>query len=210
MVIDLADVDHVHFERVTYLSKAFDMVIIKKDFKQMPWRIDMIDNGDKDAIQDWLTDMEITYTQGPMNLNWKQIMQTVDADDRFYMNTEEDEVTKKEAGWEFLRMYGHDDDEEEEEDEEDSGYSEQSNEEEESEEESEEEEDFDSEEDEDFDADEDLEEQGLDWDDMERQALQEDRRRGRGEEEEEARHPKKRRAAAAAAAGQRGNPKRRR
>ena len=45
-----------------------------------------------------------------MNLNWKQIMPTVAGDDRFYMDTEEDEITPKEAGWEFLRMFGRDDD----------------------------------------------------------------------------------------------------
>lgn len=69
--------------------------------------------------------MEISYTEGPMNLNWKQIMSTVEGDDRFYMDTEEDEVTPKEAGWEFLRMFGRDDDAEEE-SEEESGYSENS------------------------------------------------------------------------------------
>ena len=53
--------------------------------------------------------MEISYTEGPMNLNWKQIMSTVEGGDRFYMDTEEDEVTPKEAGWEFLRMFGRDD-----------------------------------------------------------------------------------------------------
>ena len=58
-----------------------------------------------------------------MNLNWKQIMSTVEGDDRFYMDTEEDEVTPKEAGWEFLRMFGRDDAEDEE-SEEESGYSE--------------------------------------------------------------------------------------
>lgn len=73
--------------------------------------------------QEWLTDMEITYTQGPMNLNWKQIMQTVKSDDRFYMNTEEDEVTDKEAGWEFLRLYGKEDEEEEGDEEDDSEFS---------------------------------------------------------------------------------------
>jgi nucleosome binding factor SPN SPT16 subunit len=196
-VVDLADVDHVHFERVTYMSKAFDMVLINKDFTKQPWRIDMIENGDKDAIQDWLTDMEITYTQGPMNLNWKQIIQTVAADDRFYMDTEEDEVTEKEAGWEFLRLYGHDDDDEDDEEEDDSGYSEAPGEEDEEEEEaSDEEEDFDSEDDdeEDFDADEELEEQGMDWEDMEKQAIMDDRR-GRSEEEASpARVDKKRRA----------------
>ena len=117
-VVDLSDIDHVHFERVTFTSKAFDMVLVNKDFNKQPARVDMIPNGDKDAIQDWLTDMEISYTEGPMNLNWKQIMQTVAVDDRFYMNTEEDEVTEKEAGWEFLRMYGKDDEEEEEEEDE--------------------------------------------------------------------------------------------
>ena len=184
-VVDLADIDHVHFERVTYMSKAFDIVLINKDFTKPVWRIDMIDNADKDMIQDWLTDMEITYTQGPMNLNWKQIIQTVAADDRFYMNTEEDEVTDKEAGWEFLRLYGHDDDDEDDEEEDDSGYSEAPGEEDDDEEEeSEEEEDFDSEDDdeEDFDADEELEEQGMDWEDMEKQAIMDDRR-GRSEEE---------------------------
>jgi hypothetical protein len=75
--------------------------------------------------KEWLTDMEISYTEGPMNLNWKQIMQTVEGDDRFYMDTEEDEVTPKEAGWEFLRMHGKDDDVDEE-SEEESVYSENS------------------------------------------------------------------------------------
>ena len=63
-----------------------------------------------------------------MNLNWKQIMATVEGDDRFYMDTEEDEVTEKEAGWEFLRMFGKDDDVDEE-SEEESVYSENSKEE---------------------------------------------------------------------------------
>lgn len=112
-VVNLSDIDHVHFERVTFQSKAFDMVIIDKDFTKMPKRVDMIPNADKDSIQDWLTDMELSFTEGSMNLNWKSLMALVAADDRFYMNTEEDEVSEKDAGWSFLRMYGHDDDESE-------------------------------------------------------------------------------------------------
>ena len=191
-VVDLEDVDHVHFERVTYMSKAFDIVLINKDFSKQPWRIDMIPNADKDAIQEWLTDMEITYTEGPMNLNWKQIMNTVKEDDRFYMTTEEDEVTEKEAGWEFLRMFGKDDEEEEEQDEDDSEFDEEKVESEPSDEESEE---FvsDEEDEEDFEADEDLEEQGLDWDEMEAEAAIEDRRKRRRDEglDEEVRKPKR-------------------
>jgi len=59
-----------------------------------------------------------------MNLNWKQIMQTVAGDDRFYMNTFDDEITEKDSGWEFLRMYGKDEPGESDSDGDDSGYSE--------------------------------------------------------------------------------------
>jgi len=181
-VVDLSNVDHVHFERVTFMSKAFDVVLVNKDFTKQPWRVDMIPNGDKESIQEWLTDMEISYTEGPMNLNWKQIMTTVEGDDRFYMDTEEDEVTPKEAGWEFLRMFGKDDDGDEE-SEQESVYSEESGQEESSEEESEEA-DFDEEDSEsDYDADENLEEQGMDWDDMEREAAADDRRKKRDGDE---------------------------
>eukprot|EP00537_Pseudo-nitzschia_pungens_P012138 CAMPEP_0172394934 /NCGR_PEP_ID=MMETSP1061-20121228/17113_1 /TAXON_ID=37318 /ORGANISM="Pseudo-nitzschia pungens, Strain cf. pungens" /LENGTH=1093 /DNA_ID=CAMNT_0013126393 /DNA_START=181 /DNA_END=3462 /DNA_ORIENTATION=+ len=192
-VVDLDHVDHVHFERVTYMSKAFDMILINKDFTKMPWRIDMIPNGDKDAIQEWLTDMDITYTEGPMNLNWKSILNTAKDDDRFYMNTEDDEYTKKEAGWEILRMFGNDDKDDDEEDEDDSEFGEESAEEEEELEEDDEE-DFASDDDDesDFDADEELEEQGMDWDEMEEQAAAADKKRSRGGEEYEAPRNKRR------------------
>jgi nucleosome binding factor SPN SPT16 subunit len=177
-VVDLDHVDHVHFERVHSMSKAFDIILVNKDFTKLPQRIDMIPNGDKDGIQEWLTDMEITYTEGPMNLNWKQILGTAKDDDRFYMNTEDDEVTEKDAGWEILRMFGREDEEDEGEDEEDSEFGDVSDEGEEEEEEEEEEADFDSEDDEsDFNADEELEEQGMDWDEMENEAAADDKRK---------------------------------
>lgn len=196
-VVDLDEVDHVHFERVTYMSKAFDIVLVNKDFSKQPWRIDMIPNGDKDSVQEWLTDMEITYTEGPMNLNWKQIMSTVKDDDRFYMDTEEDEVTEKEAGWEFLRMFGKDDDDDNDDEENDSEFSDAKEDEAASDEDESEVEDLESEDedDDDFEADEELEEQGLDWDDMEAEAALDDKRkRSRGEDidEEPARKPQKR------------------
>ena len=47
-VVDLSKVDHVHFERVNFTSKAFDIVVVNKDFAKQPWRVDMIPNNDKD------------------------------------------------------------------------------------------------------------------------------------------------------------------
>ena len=182
-VVDMSNVDHVHFERITFASKAFDMVLINKDFTKQPYRVDMIPNSDKDAVQDWLTDMEISYTAGPMNLNWKQIMATVADDDRFYMDTEEDEITKKEAGWSFLRMFGNDDGTDEDSAAEDSDFGDDDGEEEEDEEEEEESFDEESDEESDFDADEELEEQGMDWEDMEKQAMADDKRKGRRDED---------------------------
>lgn len=181
-VVDLNQVDHVHFERVTFASKAFDIVIVNKDFTKQPWRVDMIPNADKDGIQDWLTDMEISYTEGPMNLNWKQIMTTVADDDRFYMDTEDDEITEKEAGWSFLRMFGEDSGDEESSQDEDSDFGADG-----SEESEEEEEEFDeeSEEESDFDADEELEEQGMDWEDMEREAIADDRRKKKRQDDDD-------------------------
>lgn len=197
-VVDLEEVDHVHFERVTYMSKAFDIVLVNKDFGKQPWRIDMIPHSDKDSIQEWLTDMEITYTEGPMNLNWKSIMSTIKEDDRFYNDTEEDEVTEKEAGWEFLRMYGNDDASDVDEDADDSEFSDAKDDEEDEHSDDESEvEDMESEDDEsDFDeeADEELEEQGLDWDEMEAEAAMDDKRKRRRDadgEEEDARKPRR-------------------
>lgn len=91
------------------------------------------------------------------------------------MNTEEDEVTEKEAGWSFLRMYGKDDESDVNSACDDSDFS--GKEIEESEEEEESEFDDESEEDSDFDGDEDLDEQGMDWDEMERKAAADDKKR---------------------------------
>eukprot|EP00814_Leptocylindrus_danicus_P000428 CAMPEP_0116039816 /NCGR_PEP_ID=MMETSP0321-20121206/23886_1 /TAXON_ID=163516 /ORGANISM="Leptocylindrus danicus var. danicus, Strain B650" /LENGTH=1054 /DNA_ID=CAMNT_0003519307 /DNA_START=38 /DNA_END=3202 /DNA_ORIENTATION=+ len=189
--VPLDEIDHVHFERITFASKAFDMVFINKDFSKQPWRVDMVGNDDKDSIQDWLTDMEISFTEGPMNLNWKQIMNTISGDDRFYEETEDDLVTPKEAGWEFLRMVGKESDESDDDDEEDDEYSE-DGEEEESGSETEESEDYASESSEGSYRDDDLEEEGMDWDDMEREAAASDRRKSNRDAEEEE-GPKKRR-----------------
>jgi len=194
-LIDMAEVDHVHFERVTFMSNSIDMVLIKKDRTKPPGRVDMIPNGEKESIQEWLTDMEYSYTEGPMNLNWKQIMQTVADDDRFYMNTFDDEVTEKDAGWEFLRMYGKDDEGEDDTDGDDSAFSQGKRAEDSSDDDEEEEDesnfDSESEEESNFDADEDLEEQGMDWDDMEVEAAADDRRKRNSADEEVVSHKKR-------------------
>ena len=79
-VVTLANIDHVHFERITYATKNFDLVLIFKDFTLAPRIITAIDVKLKDNIQDWLNLVEITYTEGPRSLNWTALMETVRGD----------------------------------------------------------------------------------------------------------------------------------
>ncbi|KDO29493.1 hypothetical protein SPRG_06033 [Saprolegnia parasitica CBS 223.65] len=106
----LDDVEHVHFERVFFGSKNFDMVFIHKNFDILPVRVSAISTQELERIKEWLDDIDICFTEGTANLNWKQIMATIKSDDRFYLDTDEDGVPKP-AGWEFLKMDGSDDDE---------------------------------------------------------------------------------------------------
>ncbi|GMH75505.1 hypothetical protein TrLO_g8991 [Triparma laevis f. longispina] len=186
-VVDLEKVDHVHFERITFSSKAFDVIIILKDFTKQPMRIDMIANADKDGLQSWLTDMEIPYTEAPMSLNWKQIMAEVVQDDRFYEDTEVDEVTPKPAGWSFLAEEDEGAGAGDEEEEDESEFSEEEGEESEEVSDASDSDGFDEEDSEesDFDGDEELEEEGMDWDEMEKEAAISDKKRARDQAEME-------------------------
>ena len=187
-LVTLSEIDHAHFERVTYATKNFDLVLVFKDYSIPPRMVTAIDVKSKDLIQDWLNLVEITYTEGPMSLNWNQLMETVRQDVEagiFFLDKDEAGV-KKPAGWLILSV--EDEGGEEGEEEEDDGDSEFEGEEEDSEEEdddSEEEEDsdFDDEDDDDDDEEEQDEEDADNWEDLEKQALAADRAKRTYEEE---------------------------
>ena len=44
--------------------------------------------------QEWLTDLGITFTAGPMNLNWKNLLMTINDDDHFWDDVDEYGVSK--------------------------------------------------------------------------------------------------------------------
>ncbi|KAE8900767.1 FACT complex subunit spt16 [Phytophthora fragariae] len=121
-IISLDEVEHVHFERVMFSSKNFDVVFVFKNFDIMPTRISAVSMGELERIKEWLDDIDICFTTGTANLNWKSIMSTIKSDHRFYLDTDDDGVPKP-AGWEFLKMEGSDDEDEDEEEAGDSNYS---------------------------------------------------------------------------------------
>lgn len=199
-VVDLSDIEHVHFERVSFATKNIDMVIIFKNFDVAPRTVTAIEMQYYDQIQDWLNDVEITYTAGVQSMNWTNIMNTiVKPDVRFYFDTDE-YGEKKPAGWKFLAGGDSDEEGEGDDDDDDDESFQGEGEDEEDEEESDSDDDDDDsdfeeedDDDEDEDPDEDLEEQGQSWEELERDAQISDRMK-RKNEEEEVEEPRKKQA----------------
>ncbi|EGD75018.1 hypothetical protein PTSG_07243 [Salpingoeca rosetta] len=189
-VLPLSDVERVHFERMDFRNRSFDMVFIFKDYKRKVQMISNIPMQHHDHLMTWLDDRNIKYTQATLPIKWNRVMKEVVEN---YSQFIED------GGWSFLE----DEDEEEEQgedgepigsDKEDSDFqvSEDELEEEESDEEEFEDDDFDDEEEEDEEEFVD-DEEGESWEELERQAAEEDRKRAHNQHEERtSRQPSKR------------------
>eukprot|EP01135_Chromosphaera_perkinsii_P007045 Nk52_evm24s675 gene=Nk52_evmTU24s675 len=92
-VLTLEDVELVHFERVQFSLKNFDLVFVFKDYTKPVKSISSIPTQSLDAVKEWLDSCDIKYTEGPQNLNWPRIMKTINEDpEDFFAN----------GGWEFL------------------------------------------------------------------------------------------------------------
>jgi nucleosome binding factor SPN SPT16 subunit len=93
LVLTLTDIEVVHLERVQFGLKQFDMVIVFKDFTRPPAHINTIPVEALDGVRDWLDSVDIPFSEGPLNLNWATIMKTVIQDPHEFF---------KEGGWSFL------------------------------------------------------------------------------------------------------------
>ena len=102
-VITLADVEIAYLERVQFHLKNFDIVFVLRDFKETPLHINSIPMKQLEPIKEWLDSVDIPYIEGPLNLNWTNIMKNINQDPAgFY----------EDGGWQTLLA----DDEEEGED----------------------------------------------------------------------------------------------
>lgn len=103
-VVQLSDIDHITFERVTPRNRNVDIVLINKDLKT----IIMISAVGKEFIlplQEWLLEAEIPYNQIESNLIWKNILEDIHTQgiQSFYLD----------GGWsKFQNSIQEDDDEE--------------------------------------------------------------------------------------------------
>ncbi|KAK7590876.1 hypothetical protein V9T40_002489 [Parthenolecanium corni] len=173
-VVTLEDVELVHFERVQFSLKNFDMVFVFKDYHSKVVVINAIPMNMLDHVKEWLNQCDILYSEGIQSLNWAKIMKTiVDDPDGFF----------EQGGWTFLGPASDDEAEHHEEDSsnEDEAYeptTEESAEDESDDSEySEASEDSDTDEEAELDSD---EESGKDWSDLEEEAMKDDMQRQTG------------------------------
>ena len=90
----LSDIECVHFERIAFGVRNFDMVLVFKDYTRVPHRISSVPIESLDAIKDWLTNVELVYSEGPNPLNWPNVMKEV---------TDDIPAFVEQGGWEFLQ-----------------------------------------------------------------------------------------------------------
>jgi nucleosome binding factor SPN SPT16 subunit len=168
-VVSLVDIEIVNLERVGFGLKNFDLAIVFKDFTREVHRIDAIPADKVEQVKEWLTSMNIKYYESKMNLVWKPILKTILADPEAFV---------EEGGWEFLNMEASDSEGEDEE--ESQGFEPDSSDMDSEESSSDDDEsDFDEEEEDSEDEEDELEESGKDWDELEAEALESDKKRAR-------------------------------
>ena len=92
-ILTLDEVELVHFERVSFHLKNFDMVFVFKDYARKVAQITSIPMSQLDQIKDWLNSCDIYYTEGIQNFNWGKIMKTI---------TDDPEGFFENGGWNFL------------------------------------------------------------------------------------------------------------
>ncbi|XP_068097539.1 FACT complex subunit SPT16 [Hyperolius riggenbachi] len=178
-VVTLDEVELVHFERVQFHLKNFDMVIVYKEYGKKVTMINAIPVASLDPIKEWLNSCDIKYTEGVQSLNWTKIMKTIVDDPEGFF---------EQGGWSFLEPEGEGSDGEADGSEseiEDETFNPSDDEEEEEEEDSDE--DYSDETEDSVYSEDSLgtdEESGKDWDELEEEARKADRE-SRYEEEEE-------------------------
>lgn len=92
-VIVLEEVELVHFERVQFHLKNFDMVFVFKSYSTKTAMINAIPMNMLDHVKEWLNSCDIRYSEGVQSLNWAKVMKTiVDDPDGFF----------EQGGWSFL------------------------------------------------------------------------------------------------------------
>lgn len=77
LVVTLEEIEIAHLERVQFGLKNFDMVFVFKDLTKPVVHINTIPMELLEDIKNWLTDVDIPFSEGQMNVNWGALMKTI-------------------------------------------------------------------------------------------------------------------------------------
>ena len=165
-VVTLEDLELVHFERVQFHLKNFDMAFVFKNYTKKVIQVGSIPMNMLDHVKDWLNSVDIKYTEGVQSLNWTKIMKTI---------VDDPEAFFEDGGWTFLDGQSDDEQGEEEEDSEDEEFAVSGSDEEEEGSDSEDDYSSDDVSEDDMSGELDSDEsEGKDWSDLEREAAEDD------------------------------------
>eukprot|EP00796_Vickermania_ingenoplastis_P000918 gene918-545_t len=173
--ISVSEIEVASLERVVATNSTFDLTFIMKDYNKPVVTINSIPMSSLDPIKDWCLGARLYYMETEINPNWKLILKQIRDDDEW-------EPWSMEEGW---RTLNNDDDEEESESDTDSTYTE--------DEETESSEDSSWLEDEESDISSGAESDATssaDWDELDRRAQEQDRKRNYDDDDNE--RPRKR------------------
>lgn len=170
LVVTLEEIEIAHLERVQFGLKNFDLVFVFKDFNKPVVHINTIPMELLEDVKSWLTDVDIPFSEGQMNLNWGTLMKTILSDPYNFF---------ADGGWRCLTGDGDSDMEESEEEESEFEASDEDPSDEEVASEDESEDAYSSDGSEGSGSGEEESDNGDDWDELERKAAREDSRRGR-------------------------------
>ena len=93
-VIDVNDIEVVHFERVTFGIKNFDMAIIYKDFTTFR-RINSIPRENIEELKEYLDSVGIIFSESISAFNWQAVLTKIRNDFESFLNDD--------GGWKFLQ-----------------------------------------------------------------------------------------------------------
>ncbi|CAG8676822.1 10585_t:CDS:2, partial [Scutellospora calospora] len=101
LVVPLPDIEIAHLERVQFGLKNFDLVFIFKDYSRPPVHINTIPMNQLENVKDWLDSVDVNFYEGTQNLNWAQIMKTINSDPADFF---------EQGGWSFLKLHSENED----------------------------------------------------------------------------------------------------
>lgn len=86
--LDLDSIDIAVFERLMPQLKEFDVVFVLKDYDQPPIRITTVPSQKQEIIRTWLTQRDIPLYTCSMNMQWATVMKDINSDRQAFVGND--------------------------------------------------------------------------------------------------------------------------